>query len=241
MKGVVLAGGTGTRLYPLTKVINKNILPIYNKPLIYYPILTLKNAGIKDILIISGTGHAGQFLDLLGSGKELGVDLSYDIQEEPMGIAHGLSIAKDFADQGPIALILGDNIYEENLKKAVDDFKEQKKGAKIILTQVNDPKRFGVAELKGDKVIDIKEKPKKPKSNWIVTGFYVCDNRVFDFIKKLKPSKRGEYEITDLINVYLKEKTLTYYKTKGNWMDAGTFDSLLEANNFIAKKYKNKK
>ena len=241
MKGVVLAGGMGTRLYPLTKVVNKNILPIYNKPLIYYPILTLKNAGIKDILIISGTGHAGQFLDLLGSGKELGVDLSYDIQEEPKGIAHGLNVAKDFADQDQIALILGDNIYEENLKKAVDDFKKQKNGAKIILTQVNDSKRFGIAELRGDKVIDIKEKPKKPKSNWIVTGFYLYDNRVFDFIKNLKPSKRGEYEITDLNKVYLKEKTLTYYKTKGEWIDAGTFDSLLKANNFIAKKHKNRK
>jgi len=241
MKGVVLAGGMGTRLYPLTKVVNKNILPVYNKPLIYYPILTLKNAGIKDILIISGTGYAGQFLDLLGSGKELGVDLSYDIQEEPKGIAHGLNVAKDFADQDQIALILGDNIYEENLKKAVDDFKKQKNGAKIILTQANDSKRFGVAELRGDKVIDIKEKPKKPKSNWVVTGFYIYDNRVFDFIKNLKPSKRGEYEITDLNKVYLKEKTLTYYKTKGEWIDAGTFDSLLKANNFIAEKRKKRK
>ncbi len=238
MKGIVLAGGKGTRLYPLTKVVNKNILPIYNQPLIYYPILTLRDAGIKDILIISGSGHAGQFLDLLGSGKELGVDLSYDIQEEAKGIAHGLSIGKDFADQESIALILGDNIYEENLKSAVNEFEKQEKGAKIVLKKVNDPRRFGVAELKGDKVVGIEEKPENPKSNWIVTGFYIFDNRVFDFIDRLKPSARGEYEVTDLNNLYLNEGTLSYYKTEGEWIDAGTFDSLLKANNFIARRNK---
>ncbi len=240
MKGVVLAGGKGTRLYPLTKVVNKNILAVYDKPLAYYPIITLRDAGIKDILIISGPGHAGQFLDLLGSGKELGVDLAYDIQEEPKGIAHGLSLAKDFADDGPISLILGDNIYEENLKPAVDDFKKQEKGAKIILKQVSDPERFGVADFEDNKVKNIEEKPKNPKTNWIVTGFYLFDNRVFDVIKELKPSGRGEYEITDVNNWYIKEQTLTYYKTRGKWIDAGTFDSLLEANNFIANKAKNK-
>ena len=238
MKGVILSGGKGTRLYPLTKVINKNILPVYDKPLIYYPILTLRDAGIKDILIISGPGHAGQFLDLLGSGKELGVDLSYDIQEEPKGIAHGLAVAEDFADESPIALILGDNIYEDNLRGAVDDFKKQDKGAKIILKQVHDPERFGVVGFEGDKLVSIIEKPEKPASDWIVTGFYLYDNRVFDVIKKLKPSARGEYEITDLNNWYLKEGTLGYYKTKGEWIDAGTFDSLLKANNFIAEKAK---
>ena len=239
MKGAVLAGGKGTRLYPLTKVVNKNILPIYDKPLIYYPILTLRDAGIKDILIISGPGHAGQFLDLLGSGKELGVNLSYDIQEEPKGIAHGLAVAEDFADKGPMALVLGDNIFEENLKRAVDDFKKQgSKGAKIIVKQVPDPERFGVVEFKGDKVVGIEEKPKKPKSNWMVTGFYLYDKKVFDMIRALEPSARGEYEVTDLNKVYLKEGVLNYYKTKGEWIDAGTFDSLLEANNFIAKKLK---
>jgi len=238
MKGAVLAGGKGTRLYPLTKVINKNILPVYNKPLIYYPILTLRDAGIKEILIISGPGHAGQFLDLLGSGKKLGVDLSYDIQEEPKGIAHGLAVAEDFADNGSIALILGDNIYEDNLKNAVDDFKKQDKGAKIILKEVPNPKRFGVAEFKGDRIVGIIEKPEKPKSNWIVTGFYLYDNRVFDIVKELKPSTRGEYEITDLNNHYLKEGTLSHYKTRGEWIDAGTFDSLLQANNFVAKQQK---
>lgn len=230
-----MAGGLGTRLHPLTKVINKNILPIYDKPLIYYPILTLRNAGVKEILIISGRGHAGQFLDLLGSGKKLGVDLSYDIQEEPKGLAHGLAVAEDFADNGLIAFLLGDNIYEENFRKAVDDFRKQKKGAKIILKDVADPERFGVPEFKGDKIVNIVEKPKKAMTNWIVTGFYFYDARVFDIIRTLKPSTRGEYEITDVNNWYVKEGTLTYYKTKGKWIDAGTFDSLLEANNFIAK------
>jgi glucose-1-phosphate thymidylyltransferase len=236
MKGAILAGGTGSRLMPLTKVINKNILAIYDKPLIYYPIFTLRDAGIKEILIISGRGHAGQYLDLLSDGKDLGVKLTYVIQEEPKGLAHGLSIAEDFADNGPITMILADNIYEENLKKAVDDFKAQGKGAKIILKQVPDPERFGVPEFKKDKIVKIVEKPKKPKTDWIVTGFYMCDARVFDFIRKLKPSARGEYEITDLLNCYIKEGTLTYYKTKEEWIDAGTFDSLLKANVFIAKK-----
>jgi glucose-1-phosphate thymidylyltransferase len=238
MKGVVLAGGKGTRLMPLTKVINKNILPVYNKPLIYYPIFTLRDAGIKEILIISGPGAAGQLLDLLGSGKELGVDLSYDIQEEPKGIAHGLAIAEDFADNGKIVLILGDNIFEDNLAKAVKDFEKQEKGAKIIIKQVPDPERFGVIKFKGDKIVDIIEKPKRPPTNWMVTGFYLYDNRVFDIIRKLKPSARGEYEITDVNNFYLKEGTLTYQKIRGRWIDAGTFNSLLEANNFIAKKSK---
>jgi len=238
MKGIVLAGGLGTRLMPLTKVINKQLLPVYKKPLIYYPILTLKEAGIKEILVISGPGHAGQLLDSLGSGKELGVDLSYDIQEEPKGIAHGLAIAEDFADDGQVALILGDNIFEDSLKKAVNDFKKQAKGAKIILKQVADPERFGVAQFnkKGDKIAKIIEKPKNPPSNWMVTGFYLYDNRVFDIIRKLKPSARGEYEVTDLNNFYVKEKTMTYQKAKGKWLDAGTFDSLLEANIFVAKR-----
>jgi len=238
MKGVVLAGGRGTRLYPLTKVINKNILAVYDKPLIYYPIITLRDAGIRDILIISGRGHAGQFLDLLGSGKDLGVGLSYDIQEEAKGIAHGLALAEDFADNGQISLILGDNIYEENLKGAVDSFKKQKKGAKIILKTVPDSKRVGVANLEQRRVKSIEEKLKSPKTYWIGTGFYLYDNRVYDAIRKLKPSDSGEYEITDVNNWYIKEKSLTYHKTQGEWIDAGTFDSLLKANNFIAKKSK---
>jgi glucose-1-phosphate thymidylyltransferase len=238
MKGVVLAGGYGTRLLPLTKVINKQLLPVYNKPLVYYPILTLRNAGIKEILIISGPGHAGQLLDLLGSGKQLGIDLSYDIQESPKGIAHGLAIAEDFADNCQVALILGDNIFEDSLRKAVDDFKKQSQGAKIVIKQVSDPKRFGVVKFnkKGDKIAKIVEKPKQPPTNWMVTGFYLYDQRVFDIIRKLKPSARGEYEITDLNNFYVREGTMTYQKTRGRWIDAGLFDSLLEANLFIAKK-----
>jgi glucose-1-phosphate thymidylyltransferase len=240
IKGAVLAGGKGTRLMPLTKIINKNILAVYNKPLIYYPIFTLRDAGIKEILIISGRGHAGQYLDLLSDGKDLGVKLTYVIQEEPKGLAHGLSMAEDFADNGPIIMILGDNIYEENLKKAVDDFKKQikkeGKGAKVILKQVPDPERFGVPEFKGDKIVKIVEKPKKPKTDWIVTGFYMCDARAFDFIRTLKPSARKELEITDLLNCYVKEESLTYHKIKDEWIDAGTFDSLLKANMFIAKK-----
>lgn len=238
MKGAVLAGGAGSRLMPLTKVVNKNILAVYDKPLIYYPIFTLRDAGIDEILLISGRGHAGQFLDLLSNGKELGVKLTYVIQEQPIGLANGLSMAEDFADEGPIALILGDNIFEENLKKAVDDFKAQGKGAKIVVKQVPDPERFGTVEFDGGKIISIVEKPKHPKSNWIVTGFYMYDARAFDIIKTLKPSARGELEITALNNCYLKEGTLTYYKTKGEWIDAGTFESLLKANMFIAEKEK---
>ena len=238
MKGVILAGGLGTRLAPLTRVVNKQILPVYNNPLIYYPILTLREAGIKEILIISGPGHAGQLLDLLGSGKKLGVDLIYDIQEEPKGIAHGLAIAEDFADNKLIALLLGDNIFENNLKKAVDDFKKQENGAKIIIKKVPDPERFGVVKFnkKGDKIAEIIEKPKNPPTNWIVTGFYLYDNRVFDIIRSLNPSVRGEYEITDVNNFYIKDRTMTFQKVRGKWIDAGTFDSLLEANVFIARK-----
>jgi glucose-1-phosphate thymidylyltransferase len=237
MKGVVLAGGYGTRLMPLTKVVNKQILPVYNKPLIYYPILTLRDAGIKEILIISGPGHAGQLLDLLGSGKGLKVNLTYDIQEDPKGIAHGLAIAEDFADNGRIVLILGDNIFTDNIKPAVDNFRRQDEGAKLLIKQVLDPKRFGVVRFnkKGDKIAGIVEKPKNPPTNWIVSGFYLYDHRVFDIIRSLKPSARGEYEITDVNNFYIREGTMSFHKLKGRWIDAGTFDSLLEANIFIAK------
>ena len=235
-----MGGGTGSRLMPLTKVINKNILAIYDKPLIYYPIMTLRDAGIKEILLVSGRGHAGQYLDLLSDGKDLGVKLTYIIQEEPKGLAHGLAMAEDFADNGPTALVLGDNIFEDNLQQAVEDFKAQGKGAKIVVKQVPDPERFGVIEFEGDKIINIVEKPKEPKSNWIQTGFYLYDARVFEIIKTLKPSARGEYEIADVHNWYLKEGTLTYYKTEGEWIDAGTFDSLLKANIFVANKRKKK-
>ena len=238
MKGVVLAGGHGTRLNPLTKVVNKQLLSVYDKPLVYYPILTLRDAGVKKILIISGPGHAGQLLDQLKNGKELGVDLVYDIQEEPKGLAHGLAMAEDFADDEGITMILGDNIFGDSLKKAVSDFKKQGKGGKITIEQVSDPERFGVVKFnkKGDKIAKVIEKPKNPPTNWMVPGFYMFDKRVFNVFKTIKPSKRGEYEITSLINFYVKENTMTYYKVRGEWIDAGTFDSLLKANNFIAKK-----
>lgn len=238
MKGIILAGGEGTRLLPLTKVINKSILPVYDKPLIYYPIMTLKSAGIEEILIISGRGHAGQFLDLLGDGKELGVKLTYTIQEKPVGIAQGLSLAKDFADEGPVTLILGDNIFEDDFHEVLNDFKKQGRGARIVLKEVSDPQRFGVAEFSEDesKILSIEEKPTKPKSSWIATGLYMYDERVFDVIRGLTPSAREEYEITDVNNFYVKEGSLSFVKIVGEWIDAGTFESLLRANNFIANK-----
>ena len=236
MKGVIIAGGTGSRLKPLTNIINKNLLAVYNKPLIYYPILTLKNAGVTSILIISGRGHAGQYLDLLGSGKSLGVKLSYDVQEKPGGIAQALGIAEDFADNEKIAAILGDNIFEDDFKEDVDEFKRQSKGAKIVLKEVPDPERFGVAQIKNNKIVTIVEKPEKPKSNLAVTGLYMYDNQVWDVIKNLKPSDRGELEITDVNNFFVKQGTMSYTTTDGFWIDAGTFDSLLKANILIAKK-----
>lgn len=242
MKGVILAGGTGSRLYPLTKVTNKHLLPVYNKPMIYYPLETLIFLGIKDILIVSGRGHAGHFLDLLGSGQEFGVRLSYEVQEQAGGIAQALGLAQSFADEGKIAVILGDNIFEskEEIKKAYEDFLKQERGAKILLKEVPDPWRFGVAEIQGDKIVGIEEKPKQPKSNYCVTGFYFYDARVFDVIKTLKPSARGELEITDVNNFYIKEGTMTYQIIKGEWTDAGTFDSLFRANCLAYKHFRPK-
>lgn len=241
MKGMVLAGGKGTRLYPLTKIINKNLLAVYDKPLIYYPILTLRDAGIKDILIVSGKGHAGQFLDLLGAGKGLGVNLSYELQDEPKGIAHGLGLARDFADDGSIAMILGDNVFEDNLQQVVKDFEQKgETGGVIAVKPVIDPQRFGIVEIneKSGRIISIEEKPINPKSNLASVGFYIYDNSVFDRIKKLKPSARGELEITDVNLSYLQENKLLYHRINGEWIDAGTFDSLLRANNFMATRGK---
>lgn len=236
MKGIILAGGNGTRLHPLTLVTNKHLLPVYKKPMIYWPLETLIACGIKNILIISGRGHAGHFLELLGSGKKFGVDLSYDMQEKAGGIAHALALAEDFADNEKVAVILGDNIFmpPKELKHGVDIFKKQKRGAKVFLKSVSDPERFAVTEVKGDAVIRIVEKPKYPKSNLITTGFYLYDNQVFDIIRKLKPSGRGELEITDVNNHYLRKKQLTHHVLKGEWTDAGTFDSLLLASMLAA-------
>lgn len=239
MKGVILAGGLGKRLYPLTRISNKHLLPVYCRPMIYYPLQTLVDAGIKDILIVTGGNHAGEFLRLLGNGNQFGLKhINYTYQEGEGGIADALKLAEHFADNEKIVVILGDNIIEKDIKKSVEEFKKQTKGAKILIKKVEDPKRFGVVELNGKKITSIEEKPKRPKSNYAVTGIYMYDNQVFNIIKALKPSKRGELEITDVNNAYLKRGELAYSVLDGWWTDSGTFDSLLRANNLVAKKYK---
>ena len=235
MKGIILAGGLGTRLNPLTKVTNKHLLPLYHKPMIFFPLETLVKAGVKEILIVSGPGHAGHFLNLLGSGKDFDVRLSYEIQEEAGGIAQALDLAQDFAAGRKIAVVLGDNIFEEDISKAAQDFEKQDQGAKIFLKKVSDPKRFGVAEISGDKIVNIEEKPQEPKSDLAVTGLYMYDNRVFDIIKNTKPSARGELEITDVNNAYVKKGTMTYETLNGFWSDAGTFESLHKASKWVAE------
>ena len=238
IKGVVLAGGKGTRLWPVTKVAGKHFLPVGDKPIIYYPILTLKKAGVKDILIVCGPEHTEQYVRLLGSGEEFGVNLYYTIQVEPIGIAHGLGLAKSFSDGKKIALILGDNIFGDEFSKAFADFDKKDSGATVVLKRVPDPQRFGVVKFKGQKVERVIEKPKNPPSNWAVTGLYLYDNRIFDVIKNLKPSARGEYEITDVNNHYINEGTMDFIKAKKFWIDAGTFDSLHKANILIRKHQK---
>jgi glucose-1-phosphate thymidylyltransferase len=241
MKGVVLAGGLGSRLNPLTKVTNKHLLPIFDKPMIYYPIQTLVNAGIQDILVVTGGKNAGEFLRLLGNGKEFGLKhVNYTYQEGEGGIAQALGLAEFFAEGQPICVILGDNLIEGNVCHAADDFRRQHKGAKIILKEVTDADRFGVAEIKGDRIVGIEEKPKAPKSNLAVIGIYFYDSSVFEKIRRLKPSGRGELEITDVNNFYIEEHTLTYDKLDGWWTDAGTFESLLRANNLVAETGANK-
>ncbi len=237
MKGVVLAGGLGTRLYPLTFATNKHLLPVYNKPMIFYPIETLIKAGVKEILVVTGGPHAGHFLRVLKNGKELGVKhLEYAYQEGEGGIAQALSLAEDFANGGPLTVVLGDNTTDADIGEAVREFKE---GAVIFLKKVSDPQRFGVPVFdpkNPERIIKIEEKPKKPKSNYAVTGLYIYDNKVFDFIKKCKPSKRGELEITDVHNFYIKEGSLRWEELKGFWSDAGTFKSLFEASKYWASK-----
>lgn len=237
MKGVILAGGLGSRLLPLTKITNKHLLPIYNRPMIYYPIQTLVDAGITDIMIVTGGYFAGDFLQLLGNGKDFGLKrLHYAYQEGEGGIAAALSLAESFVDGDRVVVVLGDNIIEKPIKKAVDDYRAQKSGAKILLKEVHDPERFGVPELAGDKVVRIEEKPKQPKSRYAVTGLYMYDEYVWEVIKTLKPSGRGELEITDVNNAYIKRGDLTWAQLEGWWTDAGTFDSLLQANNLVAER-----
>ncbi len=226
MKGVILAGGTGSRLYPLTKVTNKHLLPVYDRPMIYYPLQTLISAGIKDIMIVSGRGHVGHFLELLGSGKEFGVRFAYEIQEGAGGIAEALGLAEGWAGTDNVAVVLGDNIFQDNIRKDVESFES---GAKIFLKEVPDANRFGVAEVKGDKVLGIEEKPEVPRSNLAVTGLYIYDAGVFDIIKTLKPSGRGELEITDVNNAYVRRGEMKFSVLEGFWSDAGTFESLLRA------------
>jgi glucose-1-phosphate thymidylyltransferase len=241
IKGIILAGGLGSRLYPLTAVTNKHLLPIWNKPMIYYPIKTLVDAGIKDVMIVTGGNNAGDFLRLLGNGKELGLrHIEYAYQKGEGGIADALKLAEDFADNDKIVVVLGDNIIEKSIKKSVDKFKNQQKGARILIKEVPDPQRFGVVEFdkKKARIIKIAEKPKNPKTKYAVTGLYMYDSDVFDIVKRLRPSKRGELEITDVNNAYIKAGLMQYDILSGFWTDSGTFESLLRANNLVARKNK---
>jgi glucose-1-phosphate thymidylyltransferase len=239
MKGIILAGGTGSRLAPLTKVTNKHLLPVYDRPMIYYPIMTLKDAGIDNILLISGRGHAGHFLELLGSGTDLGVRVSYEVQEQAGGIAQALGLAEQFADGERVVVILGDNILEDSIAPAVQSFASQPSGGKIFLKEVSNPQSFGIAEVAGEKIVSIVEKPKEPKSNLAVIGVYMYDNDVFSYVKELKPSARGELEITDVNNYYVKKGTMSFEILRGWWGDGGeSFDSLLQAGQLVATQAK---
>lgn len=235
MKGIILAGGLGTRLRPLTRVTNKHLLPVFNRPMIYYPIQCLVNAGIRDIMIVTGGEHAGDFLKLLGNGRDFGLDdLHYTYQEGEGGIADALRLAEHFADGEKIIVVLGDNIIEKNICSAVGAFFTQRAGAKILLKEVEDPERFGVAEVCGHTVLGIEEKPAQPKSNHAVIGIYMYDPQVFQIIRTLKPSGRGELEITDVNNAYIAQGTMTYEALDGWWTDAGTFESLHRASQLVA-------
>jgi len=235
MKGIILAGGTGSRLHPLTRITNKHLLPVFDRPMIYYPIQALVNAGIKDILLVTGGQGAGDFLRLLGNGKAFGLKhINYTYQEGEGGIADALRLAEHFADSQPICVVLGDNIIETNIVAACEKFRQQSNGGHILLKEVRDPQRFGVPVFEGDRIVKIEEKPKDPKSPYAVIGIYMYDRTVFDRIRTLKPSARGELEITDVNNSYLAEGSLTYSILEGWWTDAGTFDSLLRANNLVA-------
>ncbi|HTG88397.1 MAG TPA: sugar phosphate nucleotidyltransferase [Pyrinomonadaceae bacterium] len=241
MKGVVLAGGLGTRLRPLTSVTNKHLLPVYNQPMIYYPIQTLVNAGITDIMVVTGGSSAGEFLRLLGNGKAFGLKhLNYAYQEGEGGIADALSLVEHFASGEPVCVVLGDNIIEGNILSAVNAYRSQGGGAKIILKKVPDPQRFGVPRLDGNKVISIDEKPAVPQSDYAVIGIYMYDGEVYDIIRELIPSGRGELEITDVNNAYIARNQMTWEELDGWWTDAGTFESLLHASNLVAETGANK-
>jgi len=242
MKGVILAGGTGSRLFPLTKVTNKHLLPVYNKPMIFYPIECMAKAGIDEVLLVTGGNNAGDFIRLLGNGREFGLkELNYTYQDGAGGIAQALGLAEHFAGGESICLILGDNILEFAIKDAAKKFRHQGQGAKILLSQVENPKAYGVAEIQGDRVVKIVEKPKDPKSNWAVIGIYFYDGKVFDIVKTLKPSARNELEITDVNNAYIERGEMTADKVEGFWADAGeNIDFYLKACNTIAQNGANK-
>ena len=241
MKGVVLAGGLGTRLDPLTRITNKHLLPVYDKPMIYYPIETLVNAGMSDILIVTGGQNAGDFLRLLGNGKNFGLKhINYTYQEGEGGIAEALGLAEHFSDGQKICVVLGDNLIEGNIVGAAQAFRDQQAGARILLQAVPDAERFGVAEIQGERIMAIEEKPSRPKSNYAVTGIYMYDATVFDKINTLEPSRRGELEITDVNNLYIQEGTMTFSMLEGWWTDAGTIDSLQRASTLVAETGANK-
>ena len=233
MKGVILAGGMGTRLFPITKVTNKHLMPVHEQPMVYYPLGMLIKAGIKDIFLVTGPESAGDFMKILGSGSEFGVNITYRIQDQAGGIAQALAMAESFADEGNIVVVLGDNIFQDDIKEYVDEFKKAKEGARIFLKEVPDPKRFGVPELDGEKVVKIEEKPENPKSNYAVTGLYMYDKKVFDIIRNQKPSGRGELEITDVNNAYVEKGEMQSKILKGFWSDAGTFPSLAHATKLV--------
>jgi glucose-1-phosphate thymidylyltransferase len=241
LKGVVLAGGLGTRLDPLTRVTNKHLLPVYDRPMIFYPIWTLVNAGIEDIMIVTGGNNAGDFLRLLGNGSQFGLrHLNYTYQQGEGGIAAALSLAEHFAEGGKICVVLGDNIIEKNIRRAAEAFRRQPNGAKILLKKVPDPQRFGVPELRGKRVVRVTEKPRRPPSPYAVVGIYFYDATVFDFIRGLEPSARGELEITDVNNRYIQKREMTYEILRGWWTDAGTFESLARASRLVARGGANK-
>lgn len=233
MKGIILAGGTGTRLYPLTRVTNKHLLPIGKEPMIYHSIKQLVLADITSILIVTSKEHMGDVVNLLGSGEEFGCDFTYKVQEKAGGIAHALALAEDFANDESIAVILGDNIFEYSIKQYKDNFLKQKDGARVLLKEVGDPERYGIAALDEYHVLSIEEKPNNPKTNFAVVGMYFYDTKVFNIIKNLNPSERGELEITSVNNAYIKLNELKYDIVKGRWTDAGTFESITEANEIL--------
>ena len=233
LKGVILAGGLGTRLYPLTKVTSKHLLPVGNEPMIFHSVKQLATAGITDILIVTNPEYVGDFVNALGSGKDFGCDFTYRVQEEAKGIAHALALAEGFASGGRTVVLLGDNIFETSIQHAVNDFQAQQRGARVLLKQVKDPKRYGVATLNGHHITAIEEKPEHPKSNYAVVGVYFYDASVFDIIRTVEPSARGEYEITAVNNAYIDRDELEYSLVHGKWVDAGTFDSLTEAHQIL--------